>query len=43
MALGGIKIPGSLTFDGVTATGWLADFLAQLDGRAAYEESPGIP
>jgi SNF2 family DNA or RNA helicase len=43
MALGGIKIPGSLTFDGVTATGWLADFLDQLDGRAAYEEIPVSP
>ena len=43
MALGGIKIPGSLTFDGVTATGWLADFLAQLDGSTAYEELPVSP
>ena len=43
MALGGIKMPGSLTFDGVTAMGWLADFIAQLDGRAAYEEIPVSP
>ena len=36
MALGAAKIPGPIAFDGVTATGWIADLLAQLDGREAY-------
>src|SRR5204863_645487 len=32
--------PGDLFVSGVTASGWLADFLAQLEGRAAFEELP---
>jgi SNF2 family DNA or RNA helicase len=38
MALGAGKTPGAMAFEGVTATGWIADFLAQLDGRVAFEE-----
>jgi SNF2 family DNA or RNA helicase len=38
MALGRAKTPGGLAFDGVTADGWIGDFLAQLDGRSAFEE-----
>src|SRR5262245_41753274 len=38
MALGRAKTPGGLAFDGVTADGWMGDFLAQLDGRSAFEE-----
>ncbi len=38
MALGRAKAPGGLAFDGVTADGWIGDFLAQLDGRSAFEE-----
>ena len=40
MALGRAKTPGGLAFDGVTADGWIGDFLAQLDGRSAFEELP---
>jgi SNF2 family DNA or RNA helicase len=40
MALGGVKAPGGMAFGGVTATGWIADFLAQLEGRSAFEELP---
>ncbi|MBI3660646.1 DEAD/DEAH box helicase [Candidatus Acetothermia bacterium] len=38
MALGTERTTGPLAFGGVTATGWIADFLAQLDGRAAFQE-----
>jgi len=40
MALGAGNAPGGITFAGVTATGWIGDLLAQLDGRIAFEESP---
>ncbi|MGH9753224.1 MAG: DEAD/DEAH box helicase, partial [Blastocatellia bacterium] len=40
MALGRAKTPGGLVFDGVTADGWIGDFLSQLDGRSAFEELP---
>jgi SNF2 family DNA or RNA helicase len=40
MALGAAKAPGDMAFAGVTATGWIADFLAQLEGRATLEELP---
>ncbi|OGP86993.1 MAG: helicase SNF2, partial [Deltaproteobacteria bacterium RBG_13_65_10] len=36
MALG--AAPGPVAFDGVTAEGWIADLLARLDGRDAFEE-----
>ena len=38
MALGAGKIPGDMAFAGVTAQGWIADFLAELDGRSPYQE-----
>jgi SNF2 family DNA or RNA helicase len=40
MALGAGNAPGGITFAGVTATGWIGDLLAQLDGRIAFEENP---
>jgi SNF2 family DNA or RNA helicase len=40
MALGQARAPGGLAFGGVTATGWISDFLARLEGRAAFEELP---
>jgi SNF2 family DNA or RNA helicase len=40
MALGAARTPGSLAFDGVTATGWIKGFLDQLEGQAAFEELP---
>jgi SNF2 family DNA or RNA helicase len=40
MALGTGQTPDGIEFDGVTASGWIADFLAQLDGRATFEELP---
>jgi SNF2 family DNA or RNA helicase len=40
MALGGGRAPGGLPFSGVTATGWVADFLAQLEGREPFAELP---
>jgi SNF2 family DNA or RNA helicase len=38
MALGAAKTPSGIAFEGATATGWIADLLAQLEGRAAFEE-----
>jgi hypothetical protein len=38
MALGAAEAPGPVAFDGVMGTGWIADLLAQLDGRDAFEE-----
>jgi SNF2 family DNA or RNA helicase len=40
MALGAGTAPGGMPFVGVTATGWIADLLAQLNGRVAFEELP---
>lgn len=40
MALGAGKAPGGMAVNGVKATGWIADLLAQLEGRAAFEELP---
>jgi len=40
MALGAGKAPDGIAFEGVTATGWIADLLASLDGRAAFESLP---
>ncbi|APW59843.1 DEAD/DEAH box helicase [Paludisphaera borealis] len=37
MALGAAKPPGSLDFEGVKASGWLADLLAQLEGASGFE------
>jgi SNF2 family DNA or RNA helicase len=38
MALGAAPAPGGLASGGVTATGWVGDFLAQLEGRASFTE-----
>jgi len=38
MALGAGKTPGDMAFAGVNAQGWVADFLAELDGRSPYQE-----
>jgi SNF2 family DNA or RNA helicase len=40
LALGAKRPPTNLAFSGVTATGWMAEFLAQLEGRTALEELP---
>ena len=40
MGLGAGKAPGDIAFEGVSATGWIADLLASLDGRAAFETLP---
>jgi len=40
MALGAKKIPGNINFEGITATGWIADLLKQLEGRCTFEELP---
>ncbi|MFO0876152.1 MAG: DEAD/DEAH box helicase [Gemmataceae bacterium] len=40
MALGGGEGPGGLPFGGVKASGWVADFLAQLEGQASFAELP---
>jgi SNF2 family DNA or RNA helicase len=40
MALGGGQAPGGLPFEGVQATGWIADFLSQLEGRQTLAEEP---
>jgi len=38
MALGAKKILGNVTFEGITATGWIADLLAKIEGRQTFEE-----
>jgi SNF2 family DNA or RNA helicase len=38
MALGAGQAPGGMAFEGVTATGWIGDLLAQLEGRASFAE-----
>jgi SNF2 family DNA or RNA helicase len=38
MALGGGRTPGDIPFEGVTATGWISDLLAELDGRIPFQE-----
>ncbi len=40
MALGAGKLPAPLAFGGVVARGWIADLLAQLEGRAAFDILP---
>lgn len=40
MGLGAGKAPGRIAFEGVTATGWIADLLISLDGRAACDTLP---
>jgi SNF2 family DNA or RNA helicase len=38
MALGSGSAPGEMAFDGVEASGWVGELLAQLEGRARFEE-----
>lgn len=38
MAMGKAEVPGGLAFEGVTANGWIAEWLERLDGRRALEE-----
>jgi SNF2 family DNA or RNA helicase len=40
MALGGGVAPNGLPFEGVTATGWIAEFLQQLQGSSPFQEVP---
>jgi SNF2 family DNA or RNA helicase len=40
MALGAAKLPGEIQFEGVTAEGWIADLLRQLEGSAPFQEIP---
>ena len=41
MALGGGRAEsGGIAFGGITATGWIDDLLAQLEGRRRFEELP---
>lgn len=40
MGLGARRIPGGISLEGIRATGWVADLLAQLEGRASFEELP---
>jgi superfamily II DNA or RNA helicase len=40
MALGGGQAPGGLPFGGVTANGWVGEFLAQLEGKEPFAELP---
>ena len=41
MALGATRAIGGIEFEGVRADGWIAELLAQLEGRAAFEELDG--
>ena len=38
MALGGEKVPGNIPLEGIMARGWIADLLAELDGRIPFQE-----
>jgi SNF2 family DNA or RNA helicase len=38
MALGSSKAPGDFSFDGVQSSGWVSEFLDQLEGGASFEE-----
>jgi SNF2 family DNA or RNA helicase len=40
MALGAARTPSSIDFEGVRATGWLADLLKQLEEGTPFEELP---
>jgi SNF2 family DNA or RNA helicase len=40
MAVGAAPGPGGLALGGVSATGWVGDFLQQLQGEASFEELP---
>jgi len=38
MSVGGMTTAGGLTFEGISATGWVGDLLARLHGHAAFTE-----
>jgi SNF2 family DNA or RNA helicase len=38
MALGKADTPGGLAFEGVTASGWIGELIARLEGHKAFEE-----
>ncbi len=38
MALGGAAGPGPIAFEGVTAEGWVAGFLKELEGKSPFQE-----
>jgi SNF2 family DNA or RNA helicase len=38
MALGGVRSRDGMLFQGVSAEGWIADFIARLEGKAKFEE-----
>ena len=40
MALGAHGAPGSIPFEGVRATGWIAKVLSEIEGRRPFEELP---
>jgi superfamily II DNA or RNA helicase len=40
MALGSGRAPGGLPFGGVSARGWVGDFLGRLEGKVPFEELP---
>ena len=40
MALGASPAPGGLAFQGVSADGWIAEFLGQLEGKESFGELP---
>jgi SNF2 family DNA or RNA helicase len=40
MTLGAAETPAGLPLDGVSATGWVGDFLGQLEGRESFAELP---
>ena len=40
MALGGSRISGQIPIDGLRATGWISDLLAELEGKTPFEELP---
>jgi len=40
MALGGSRISGQIPIDGLRATGWISDLLAELGGKTPFEELP---
>jgi SNF2 family DNA or RNA helicase len=38
MALGKANAPGGIAFEGITANGWIGDFIAKLEGRKTFED-----
>ena len=38
MALGGGKAPGNIPVEEISASGWIADFLRELDGKIPFQE-----